>query len=49
VERLGAADGKGTVVEAVRRRFGVTINPRSIERALRRRKKKPRTKLEGLD
>ena len=46
VERLDAADGKETVVEAVRRRFGVTINPRSIERALRRRKKKPPTKLE---
>lgn len=40
------ADGKETIVEAVRRRFGVTINPRSIERALTRRKKKPLTKLE---
>lgn len=49
VERLGAADGKETVVEAVRRRFGVTINPRSIERALKRRKKKPPTKLKGQD
>ena len=49
VERLGAADGKETVVEAVRRRFGVTINPRSIERALKRRKKKPPTKLERQD
>jgi transposase len=49
VEGLGAADGKETVVEAVRRRFGVTINPRSIERALKRRKKKPPTKLEGQD
>jgi len=48
VERLGAADGRETVVEAVRRRFGVTINPRSIERALRRRKKKQPTKLERL-
>ena len=46
VEQLGAADGKEPVVEAVRRRFGVSINPRSIERALRRRKKKPPTKLE---
>jgi len=46
VEQLGAGDGKETAVEAVRRRFGVTINPRSIERALRRRKKKPPTKLE---
>lgn len=49
VERLGAADGKETVVEAVRRRFGVTINPRSIERALKRRKKNPPTKLKGQD
>jgi transposase len=32
--------GKETLVEAIRRRFGVTINPRSIERALARRKKK---------
>ena len=40
------ADGKETIVEAVRHRFGVTINPRSIERALKRRKKKPPTKLE---
>jgi transposase len=39
-------EGKESVVEAVRRRFGVTINPRSIERALKRRKKKPPTKLE---
>ena len=46
VERLGAAAGKEPAVEAVRRRFGVSINPRSIERALRRRKKKPPTKLE---
>ena len=49
VEQLGAGDGKETAVEAVRRRFGVTINPRSIERALKRRKKKPRTKLQGQD
>jgi transposase len=34
------------VVEAVQSRFGVTINPRSIERALARRKKKRRTKRE---
>jgi transposase len=40
------ADGKESVVEAVRRRFGVTINPRSIDRALKRRKKKPPTKWE---
>jgi transposase len=40
------ADGQQSVVEAVRRRFGVTLNPRSIERALKRRKKKPPTKLE---
>lgn len=41
-----AADGKESVVEAVRSRFGVTINPRSIERALKRRKKKLPTKSE---
>lgn len=46
VEQLGDADRKVTVVEAVRGRFGVTINPRSIERALSRRKKKPQTKPE---
>jgi len=28
--------------EAVKRRFGITINPRSIDRALARRKKKPK-------
>jgi transposase len=39
-------EGKESVVDAVRSRFGVTINPRSIERALKRRKKKPPTKLE---
>jgi transposase len=38
------ADGKQTVVEALRRRFGVRINARSIERAMKRRKKKPPTK-----
>jgi len=40
------ADGQQSVVEAVRRRFGVTLNPRSIERALKRRKKKPPPKWE---
>jgi transposase len=40
------ADGQQSVVEAVRRRFGVTLNPRSIERALKRRKKKLPTKWE---
>jgi transposase len=39
-------DGKETIVEAVRRRFEVTINPRSIERAMKRRKKKPPTQME---
>jgi transposase len=39
-------EGKETLVEAVRRRFSVTINPRSIERALARRKKKRARKLE---
>jgi transposase len=34
------AEGKETLVEAIQRRFKVTINPRSIERALARRKKK---------
>jgi transposase len=43
------AEGKESVVEAVRRRFSVTINPRSIERALKRRKKKPPTELETQD
>ena len=43
------ADGKESVVEAVRRRFRVTINPRSIERAMKRRKKKPPTELETQD
>ena len=33
-------EGKETLVEAIRRRLGITINPRSIERALARRKKK---------
>lgn len=46
VEQWRETDGKDSVVEAVRRRFGVTLNPRSIERALKRRKKKPPTKLE---
>jgi len=39
-------EGKESVVEAVQRGFSVTLNPRSIERALKRRKKKPPTKLE---
>jgi hypothetical protein len=43
------AEGKESVVEAVRRRFSVTINPRSIERAMKRRKKKPPTELETQD
>jgi len=38
------ADGQETVVEAVRRRFGVRINARSIERAMKRRKKNWRPK-----
>jgi transposase len=40
------AKGQESVIEAVRRRFGVTLNARSIERALQRRKKKPPTKWE---
>ena len=35
-----AGDGEN-VAEAIHRRFAVSINPRSIERALARRKKKP--------
>ena len=35
-----------TLVEAIRRRFNVTINPRSIDRALARRKKKRARKQE---
>jgi hypothetical protein len=34
------AEAREDVVEAIRKRFGVSINPRSIERALARRKKK---------
>jgi len=34
-----STDVRETVVQAVQSRFGVTINPRSIERALARRKK----------
>jgi transposase len=41
-----SAGVRQTVVQAVQSRFGVTINPRSIERALARRKKKRRTKRE---
>jgi transposase len=36
-----------TVTQAIERRFGVQINPRSIDRALARRKKKPSVKPEG--
>ena len=46
VERLKAADPALTTlacVRAVHDRFGVTIHRRSLERALGRRKKKPRT------
>ena len=35
-----SADATGSVVEAIERRFGVTMNPRSIERALARHKKR---------
>jgi len=38
------ADAKESVSEAVRNRFGITVNPRSIERALARRKKKRKKK-----
>jgi transposase len=41
-----SAEARKTVVEAVQSRFGVTINPRSIERALARRKKKQRASRE---
>lgn len=41
-----SAEVRETVVQAVQRQFRVTINPRSIERALARRKKKQRTKQE---
>jgi hypothetical protein len=41
-----SAEVRETVVQAVQGRFGFTINPRSIERALARRKKKRRTKQE---
>ena len=44
-----SAEVRETVVQAVRSRFGVTINPRSIERALARRKKKRRTKREPTE
>lgn len=37
-------DAQQSVSEAVRSRFGITINPRSIERALARRKKKRQKK-----
>ena len=42
-----AAETGETVGEAVRNRFGITINDRSIERALARRKKKRRAKQEA--
>lgn len=47
VERWRSRDDSkeaGSVEEAVRRRFGLTINPRSLDRALARRKKKSQTK-----
>jgi len=34
------SEGKETLVDGIRRRFNVTINPRSIDRVLARRKKK---------
>lgn len=40
------ARAEETIVQAIERRFGVSVNPRSIDRALARRKKKPRTKTE---
>jgi transposase len=41
VEQWGAeSSAEDDVTKAVRKRFGVSINPRSIERALTRRKKK---------
>jgi transposase len=43
VERWHAGQdvrGREPVAEAVRRRFGVTVHPRSLDRALARRKKK---------
>jgi transposase len=43
VEQRQAREGakeEMSLVEAVRRRFGLTINPRSLDRALARRKKK---------
>jgi transposase len=39
-----SAEDRETVVQAVKSQFGVTVNPRSIERALARRKKKRQTK-----
>ncbi len=41
-----AAEREANVVEAVRRRFKVSLHPRSITRALVRRKKKRRTRRE---
>lgn len=39
-----AAEGGGNVAEAVERRFGISLHPRSIDRALRQRKKKRQAK-----
>jgi len=46
VERWRAEEGPKAqgIAEAVRRRFGVTIHPRSLDRALARRKKKLRAR-----
>lgn len=40
-------EGGETLGEAIERRFGIKINPRSIDRALARRKKKPRVQEES--
>jgi transposase len=41
-ERWQAGDmrGRETLIQAVRRQFGITVHPRSLDRALARRKKK---------
>ena len=47
VERWHAGQdvhGRETAVEAVRRHFGITVHPRSLDRALARRKKKLATR-----
>lgn len=41
-------EGKETLVEAIRRRFDVTVNARSIQRAFARRKKKRASKQQEL-